>query len=193
MIMDDIFNLFENRLITLSNDLEELRKTFLELKEVKKEHDERIAYENPFMTFFRTKREIIKTNDELIKSYYESFIEELKTFINDNSGKESEEYLELKDFASKLFVNKDEMYKYFSEFANENTLEMFVNELRVLVGENGCKIEESPVKKENIKDSKEYKDFVSDLIKVAKVLSKKNYKIFGETVNLDEENENNSK
>lgn len=185
--MDDIFNLFENRLITLSNDFEELKKVFLELERAKKERDEMMAYENPFMTFFRTKQEIFKTNDEIIKSFYETFIEGLKTFISDNCGKESEEYLELKDFASKLFVNKDEMYKYFREFANDNSLEMFVNELRVLVGENGCQIEEGSVKKENIKDSKEYKDFVSDLIKATKVLSKKNYKIFGETVNLDKE------
>lgn len=191
--MDDIFNLFENRLITLSNDLEELKKAFLELERVKKERDEMMAYENPFMAFFRTKREITKTNDEIIKSFYETFIEGLKTFINDYCGKESEEYLELKDFASKFFVNKDEMYKYFREFANDNSLEMFVNELRIFVGENGYQIEEGPVKKENIKDSKEYKDFVSDLIKATKVLSKKNYKIFGETVNLDKENENNSK
>lgn len=188
--MDEFFDLVEKRLTTLSNDFEELKSAFSEFRKAKKIRDEKMASENPFMTFLQLKKDMSKTNDELVQNFYNEFLETLRTFINGYDSIESEEYLKVKNFASKFFVDSDTMYKYFSEFVNDTRLEMFVNELRVVLSENGCHVEEMPVKKEGVKDTKEYKYFVENLIDTTRAISRKRYKAFEEQIIVGKEDKN---
>lgn len=175
--MDELFETAEKRINNLIDDLKNLKSVFSELQEKKKQRDEELSINNPFMNFFRLKKEIFDTNESYTKSFYSNFIEELKTFVSEFNGIEDEEYLDSKCFISKLITDSNgDFYTYFKEFVNNDKISSFVKELKLSLEQNGCKILDFD-KEPDIKETDGYKDFETNLLKLISVISKRRYSL----------------
>ena len=196
--MDKLFETLEEKITILGKDLDSLKSTLYELKEKKKQRDEEFAVNNPFVKFLELKKEIFETHEDYTKTFYSTFIDDLKAFVNEFDGVEDDDYVECKKFISQLMTdNNGEFYTYFREFVNDDKLTSFVEELKALIEPNGCVVLDSKTLPD-VKSTDEYKEFEKNLLHLIKVVSKKRYQMNADPVDFTteterKENEDNSK
>lgn len=196
--MDKLFETLEEKITILGKDLDSLKCTLYELKKKKKQRDEEFAVNNPFMKFLELKKEILETHEDYTKTFYSTFIDDLKAFVNEFNCVEDDDYVECKKFISQLITdNNGEFYTYFREFVNDDKFSSFVKELKLSLEQNGCKILDSKMLPD-VKSTDEYKEFEKNLLHLIKVVSKKRYQMNADPVDFTteterKENEDNSK
>lgn len=175
--MDKLFETLEEKITILGKDLDSLKSTLYELKEKKKKRDEEFVINNPFMKFLELKKGILETQEDYTKTFYSTFIDDLKAFVNEYDGVEDDDYVECKKFISQLMTdNNGEFYTYFREFVNDDKFLSFVKELKLSLEQNGCIILDAD-KEPDIKETDGYKDFETNLLKSISVISKRRYSL----------------
>ncbi len=150
------------------------------------------------MKFLEIKKGILETHEDYTKTFYSTFIDDLKAFVNEFNCVEDDDYVECKKFISQLITdNNEKFYTYFREFVNDDKFASFVEELKALIEPNGCVVLDSK-RIPDVKTTDEYKEFEKNLLHLIKVVSKKRYQMNADPVDFTteterEENEDNSK